>query len=495
MRKKVRLFEKLPDSLRWIVETVEQAGFEISIVGGAVRDMLIAGGYEKSRRDFDFDFATSATPQEIIKIFAHARHPEGKEHFTIPTGMKHGTITLIIRESVESFEITTYRIDEEYLDGRRPESVIFVRSLEEDLARRDFTINAMAYHPFREELIDPFDGERDIHDRLIRSVGDPLVRFLEDGLRPMRACRLSAKLHFDIERETFAAIPQSMESIKKVAMERFHDEFLKLLKTEKPSVGIEWMRRSGLLEYLIPELLEGYGINQNEFHRHDVYYHNLYACDFVPPEKPLVRMAALFHDIAKPRAKKFAESSGHGNVFYNHEVLGEKMTRRILKRLKASNQEIEWVCKLVRLHMFYYTHEWTDGAVRRFLRRFDGDVAFLEDLFLLREADRLASGTKQRTADILEEFRRHIQRILEQENALKVTDLDINGYDLMQNFDLKPSPIIGKILNYLLEIVLEHPEYNEKSKLLELTRDFLEGKIMHVALSESEDYTVEDEHL
>lgn len=493
MKRTLWLFEKIPLSIRWIIETVEKAGYEISMVGGAVRDMLLAGGYEKSKKDFDFDFATSATPQEIMRLFSHTRHPENKEHFIVPTGIKHGTVTLIIREPVESFEITTYRIDEEYKDGRRPESVIFVRSLHEDLARRDFTINAMAYHPLKGELIDPFGGEEDIRRRLIRCVGDPLVRFLEDGLRPMRACRLSAKLQFEIEEATFSAIPKSMESIKKVAMERFHDEFMKLLKTEKPSIGIEAMRKSGLLEYLMPELLEGIGVDQNEFHRYDVYYHNLYACDFVPPHKPLVRFAALLHDIAKPRAKKFAEQGGHGNVFYNHEVMGERIARRILKRLKASNQEIEWVCKLVRLHMFYYTHEWTDGAVRRFLRRFDGDTAFLEDLFILREADRLASGTKQRTADILEDFKKHIQRVLEQDSALKVTDLDINGYDIMQNFDLKPSPLIGQILNYLLEVVLEHPDYNQKNKLLELTKDYLEGKLLQFALSEESSAHQEEE--
>jgi len=487
------LFDHIPVSIRWIIETIEKAGHEVFMVGGAVRDMLIAGGYEKSTRDFDFDFATSATPQEILRIFSHSRHPEGKEHFVVPTGMKHGTVTLVVREPVESFEITTYRVDENYQDGRRPENVIFVRSLEEDLARRDFTINAMAYHPIRGELIDPFGGENDIQEKIIRCVGEPLVRFLEDGLRPMRACRLSAKLQFAIDPLTMAAIPQSMESIQKVSMERFHDEFLKLLKTEKPSIGIEAMRRSGILAYLMPELLEGIGIDQNEFHMYDVYHHNLYACDFVPPHKPLVRLAALLHDVAKPRAKKFAEQNGHGNVFYNHEVMGERMTRRILKRLKASNQEIEWVCKLVRLHMFYYTHEWTDGAVRRFLRRFDGDLAFLEDLFLLREADRLASGTKQRTADILEDFKKHIQRILEQENALKVTDLDINGYDIMQTFDIKPSPLIGKILNYLLEVVLEHPEYNEKPKLIKLARDFLEGKLIKVVFSEDSQPMEEEE--
>jgi len=488
---KINLFQEIPSSVRWIIETVEEAGFEIYMVGGSVRDMIIAGGYENSSKNFDFDFATSAPPQEVIRIFAQAKNPDGKEHFTVPTGIKHGTITLILREPVESYEITTYRIDEEYQDGRHPASVIFVRSLEEDLARRDFTINAMAYHPLRHELIDPFEGMFDIEKQQIRCVGDPLVRFLEDGLRPMRACRLSAKLKFAIEEQTFAAIPQSMESIRKVAMERFHDEIMKLLQTEKPSIGIEAMRKCGLLEYLIPELLEGYGVEQNEFHRYDVYYHNLYACDYVPPHKPWVRFAALMHDIAKPRAKKFAQHSGQGNVFYNHEVMGERITRRILKRLKASNQEIEWICKLVRLHMFYYTNEWTDGAVRRFLRRFDGDTAFLEDLFLLREADRLASGTKQRTADILEDFKKHIQRVLEQENALKVTDLDINGYDLMQTFQLTPSPLIGKILNYLLEVVLEHPEYNEKSKLIELTRDYLDGKLME--LSYSEEHNAEEE--
>lgn len=459
-----RLFQTgIPADLLFIHETLSTAGFEAYLVGGAVRDLLL---HPEAMSDIqDYDFATNADPQSVQRIFRQ------KGCHTIPTGIRHGTITLVLHES--HYEITTYRIDGDYSDSRHPDQVLFSQSLLEDLSRRDFTVNAMAYDLAQGLLIDPFGGLQDLESAIIRTVGEPLDRFREDGLRPVRACRFAAVLEFSIFPQTLEAIPQTLEAVRSVSMERIHDEMFKLMAAPRPSVGFEYMRQSGILEIFLPELLEGYQIPQNEFHKYDIYYHNLYACDAAPPDQPLIRFAALFHDIGKARAKEYALRIGNGNVFYNHEVIGEKMSYKIMKRLKFSNQHLEYVKLLVKMHMFYYTEDWTDGAVRRFLRKIDGNMDILNDLFRLRRADRKGSGMRDGEADILKVFRERIGYIMEQDAALKVTDLEINGSDLMQSLQLHPGPIIGRILNYLLELVLDQPELNNKEKLLELSRDYV----------------------
>jgi tRNA nucleotidyltransferase/poly(A) polymerase len=289
----------IPEDLVYISQTLRESGFEVYLVGGAVRDLILSGGYSHADlNDSDFDFTTSAAPQDVQKLF----RKNGKSRiFTIPTGINHGTVTVVIDKGDKSFhyEVTTFRIEGEYLDGRHPSNVQFAPSLKEDLSRRDFTINSMAYDILDKKLYDPFDGLKDIENKLIRTVGDPYERFEEDGLRPIRACRIAAQLNFNIEDRTFDAVKNSRHVVNKVSMERVHDELLKLMKSEKPSAGIEYMREGGLMVLFIPELLEGYSVPQNEFHKHDVYYHNILSCDAAPRTKPLVRIAALFHDIGK----------------------------------------------------------------------------------------------------------------------------------------------------------------------------------------------------
>lgn len=455
-----------PAELLQISKILKDGGFECYLVGGAIRDILHYGVKEGEHvREGDYDFATSAHPKQVMKLF------KSLKIFTVPTGLQHGTVVVVINDM--NFEITTFRIEEGYSDGRHPDNVEFSDDIITDLSRRDFTVNAMAYDVLEHKLIDPFGGKADIEKKIIRTVGSPLERFNEDGLRPVRACRFAATLGYRIEEETLSAIPQTLEVIKKVSKERFRDEILKLMKAKKPSVGLEYMRETGILDFLMPELMEGYGIDQNEYHEYDVYWHNLHACDAASRKFPLVRLAALLHDIGKPRSKDYALKHGNGNVFYNHQIIGERMAKKMLRRLKFSNTEIAFITHLIHLHMFYYTEDWTDGAVRRFLRNFDGDISFLDALFELRRADRMGSGTKKMDAPILKKFRKRIEKILQQDAALKVTDLDINGKDLMEHFKLSPGKIIGETLNVLLEEVLDEPSLNHQEKLLEIAKNFL----------------------
>ncbi|OHD57853.1 MAG: hypothetical protein A2014_11355 [Spirochaetes bacterium GWF1_49_6] len=455
-----------PPDLKFIVETLKYAGFEAYLVGGAVRDLIHRQVHHIEQiPEMDFDFATNADPQKIISVFS------GKRIFTIPTGLQHGTVTVVLNG--KNYEITTYRIDGSYADGRHPDHVRFSSSLEEDLARRDFTVNAIAYDILESRIIDPFGGTDDIRAKVIRTVGDPKARFSEDALRLMRACRIAAYMGYTIEERTLNAVRESAPNIKKVSPERIQEELMKLMKADIPSTGLEYLRDTGLLKLILPELTEGADVDQNEYHLYDVYRHNIYACDAVPKEKPLLRIAALFHDIGKPRSKDYALRIGNGNVFYNHEIIGAKMAHHVLKRLRFSNHASAYITDMVKNHMFYYTEEWTDGAVRRFLRKINGDPELLNDLFLLRKADRTASGVRKGDTSILERFRRRIEEIMQKDNALKVTDLALDGYAIMESFKIKPGKIIGELLNHLLEKVLDNPELNTPEELLKIGGEYL----------------------
>ncbi len=355
-----------------IARTITEAGFECYMVGGSVRDLIL--GFPV----YDFDFATNARPDRLMKLFRR----------TVPTGIKHGTVTVLLKE--HAYEVTTYRADGKYLDGRRPESVSFSDTLEEDVQRRDFTINGLAYDVMAERVIDLVDGIIDLRAGIIRTIGDPMDRFGEDGLRTYRACRFAAKLGFEIEEGTFEAIAKTLDVAAKVSVERVKDELVKLLETEKPSVGLEYMRKSGLMELFLPELARCYGVEQNKYHLYDIYYHSVYSCDAAPRGNYPIRLSALLHDIGKlPTIRKGDDGE---NTFYNHEVVGSRMTRKIMTRLKFSNEDIQRVVNLVNNHMFHYTDEWTDGAVRRFMRKVG--MENLEELFLLRRADREGNGMR-----------------------------------------------------------------------------------------------------
>jgi len=449
--------DKIPETLFRFSEKFGRHGKEAFLVGGAVRDYLITGGFTTS----DFDFATNARPHEVQRIFRR----------TIPTGIAHGTVTVLFEG--QNFEVTTYRSDGTYSDGRHPDSVCFSDTIEEDLLRRDFTVNAIACDLASLRFIDPYGGMRDLEQGIIRAVGDPLARFRDDGLRVLRACRFAGKLLFTIDLATEAAIPRALDVFKQVAAERVRDELFKIMESERPSVAFEAMRETGLLAIVLPELLEGYGVLQNEYHMHDIYYHNLYSCDAADRRLPLVRFAALLHDIGKKRALDNAHRRAgmDETVFHNHENIGARMADGALRRLKFSNHDRGHIVHLIRHHMFHYTDEWTDGAVRRLIRNVGEDD--LPDLFELRRADRIGNGKKRGPSRTLEKLQQRIHYVLEEQNALSVKNLAINGNDIMDVFEIRPGRIIGDLLASLLEHILDHPGDNTRERLLALSEKFL----------------------
>lgn len=449
--------EIIPKPLLDFVSEFRRHGKEAWLVGGTVRDFLLTGRIENK----DFDIATNARPKEVQRIFRK----------TIPTGIAHGTVTVLY--GGQTFEVTTYRSDGTYSDGRHPDTVCFSDTIEEDLMRRDFTVNAIACDLVDLRFVDPYGGMADLDRRLIRAVGDPLARFREDGLRTLRACRFAGRLEFEIDDATEAAIPLTLDVFRQVAAERVRDELFKIMESERPSIALEAMRDTGLLEIILPELLEGHGVAQNEFHLHDIYYHNLYACDAAPRDKPLVRFAALLHDIGKRRALDNAQrrTGSEDAIFHNHENIGARMANAILRRLKFSNSDREHVVHLIRHHMFHYTDEWTDGAVRRLIR--NAGIENLPDLFDLRKADRIGNGKKRGPSRTLEKLQQRIQRVLAEANAISVRDLAIDGNDLMESFNIRPGRIIGDCLAHLLERILDEPEKNTREALLAEAREFL----------------------
>jgi tRNA nucleotidyltransferase (CCA-adding enzyme) len=427
-----------------IIKALQNRGFAAYLVGGCVRDSLL--GLEPT----EWDITTAARPDEVGKIFAK----------TVPTGLAYGTVTVLLADG--QYEVTTFRSDEQYVDGRHPLNVKFTGDIHKDLARRDFTINALAYDPETRRLIDDFDGQADLQKKLIRSVGDPLARFSEDGLRPLRACRFMAKLNFKIEPKTEQAVQKTIAVFRKVATERVHDELVKMLAAEKPSIGLEEMRLTGLLREVLPELNECVAVLQPaEFHQYDVYWHSLCACDAAPKNNLIVRLAALLHDLGKPACKVDC-------TFYNHDQVGADLVETILRRLKFSNHEADRVANLVRNHMFDYNSQWSDAAVRRFLRRIGG-VQNVADLFALRRAD-VAAMVKVNDGAYLVELQGRIDKIVAEANALHVNDLKVDGHDVMQALRLPPGPRVGRILNDLLEKVLDDPALNERETLLRLIK-------------------------
>jgi len=432
-----------PKDLIGLIKTIKRAGFKCYIVGGGVRDILL------KLKPKVWDLTTDATPQQVTKLFKKV----------VPTGIKYGTVTVIINNI--PYEITTFRSDERYIDGRHPSKVTYSKDLHKDLSRRDFTINAIAYDPTTKELVDIFGGQKDLKAKLIRAVGNPVERFREDGLRPIRACRFAAKLGFKIEDKTLKAIPKCLSVAKKVSPERVHDELMRMLEADKPSIGLDLMRKSGLLHIYIPELLKGMGVKQPKpFHKDDVYWHNLYSCDEISKDKPVLRLAALLHDIAKPKCKI-------NQTFYNHENTGANMAEKIMRRLKFSNEHIKCVTNLIKNHMFNYTREWSDSAIRRFIIRVGLD--HLDDLFELRAADIRSMGRKVEPGHP-KDLRKQIKNILRRQNALHLKDLAVNGNDVMRLLGIGPGPKIGDVLNDLLDKVLDNPKLNTRSRLIELIK-------------------------
>ncbi len=433
----------VPVPVRDLLARLQGAGYRASLVGGCVRDLI------RGTQVLDWDVGTSAKPQEVMRLFPGA----------IPTGLKHGTVTVPL--SSGPCEVTTFRIDSGYSDARRPDRVTFTDDVERDLARRDSTVNAIAWDPISGEERDPFGGRADLKARTLRAVGDPGVRFHEDGLRPVRAARFAATLEFDLEPSTFEALSRAGEQVARVAAERIRDELVKMLCARQPSRGFEVLRRSGLLPIVLPELAACVAVPQNRYHAFDVYFHSLYTTDAAPAEKPLVRLAALFHDVGKPATR--AEKDGDF-TFYNHHFESARLAEAAMTRLRFSRDATEHVVHLVKNHMFDYRPEWTDATVRRFVRTVGAD--HVADLFDLRIADNLGNGLKTGFPHYLGELTDRITRVIEAQEALSVRDLKVDGADVMRELSLPPGPEVGRILERLLDEVIEDPTRNERKRLL-----------------------------
>ena len=464
----------IPEYVQKVGRILLKEGYDAYLVGGALRDIAMG------EKPHDYDLATNALPDEMLNMFPKA----------VSTGAKFGTVVALIQDKhreTHEVEVTTFRSEAEYVDGRWPERVDFVEDVDKDLGRRDFTFNAMALdlsqlklegsdEPKEGDIYDPYGGIKDIKNKLVKAVGTPIERFKEDGLRAFKACRMAAQLGFEIEKETLEAIKKSIPIASQISMERIRDEFMKmLLNSPKPSIGIELMRQTGLLAIFMPELLESVDVEQKLFHAHDVYWHALKTCDVAHDS---VKLAALLHDIAKPRT-----DMGNGH-FYGHDKMGSDLAEQIMKRMKFSQTEIKRVKILIENHMFHYPHikenmtdqereniekhEWTDSAVRRFIQRVGEEN--IDDLFKLRLADAQSNPSTAFKPDEITVLQRRISEVRKQDMALKVTDLDITGQDLM-DIEIKKGPKMGIILNELLDMVIEDPLLNTKDKLVEKAKE------------------------
>ncbi|QQR88999.1 MAG: HD domain-containing protein [Myxococcales bacterium] len=466
---------EVPKDLRDLLIQLEKRGFKAWVVGGSLRDRLL--GREVS----DWDLATNARPEQVIKAFARV----------IPTGLAHGTVTVRFRG--QSYELTTLRTERGYSDGRRPDEVHFVDTIEEDLARRDFTINAMAFDPGEQQLVDPYGGLDDLKRKTIRTVGQAEARFGEDGLRVLRAARFVATLEFDLDPATEAAIPGALEIFSKVSKERIRDEIIKTMKAKQPSLAFEVMRRTGMLDYVCPKLSDQFGCEQNKWHAFDVWHHTMACLDACPVERALtrpehyaehalvgrdhskdigLRMAALLHDIGKPATREHSLKT-NDFTFYNHEKIGARMAEKWLKEHRFSNAQTSFIVRLIEHHLVCYSADWTDAAVRRFIKRVGTDL--LDDLVALARADALAKG---RAVDeelaLLDELQARIASIQEQNHAISAKDLRVNGSDLMKELNLAPSKQLGLLIEALLEEVLEDPARNDYDHLIKRAKELLE---------------------
>lgn len=446
-------FRALPQSLVRLSRPFAENGHALYLVGGAVRDNCLG------KRNSDYDFATDATPQEVMRLFRRVA----------PTGLKHGTVTVLFEGG--SYEVTTFRCEADYSDHRHPAKVGFVKSLEEDLKRRDFTINALAVRLPSPEIIDLCGGLDDLRARTIRCIGAPEERFGEDALRMMRACRFSAALDFGIERGTFLAIQAMAPTIDYVSKERIQEELSKTLLSPSPRRGLQALSDSGLLDRILPDLAACRGVGQGDRHREDVFQHSLSALDIAASKgwSLPVRLAALLHDVGKPACR--AQAGPDAPVtFYGHDAAGAGMARRILKGLKYPNAVVDKVAILIRNHMFNYTPAWTDGAVRRFVLRCG--EANVEDVLRLRLADALAM-TPGAAVTLPAELADRIARI--ESPGLTVNDLALGGADLIA-MGLEPGPLFKEIKEFLLQQVLDRPELNNKADLGRIARGYLEGR-------------------
>jgi tRNA nucleotidyltransferase (CCA-adding enzyme) len=481
---------KIPKNVSHVTDTLEKAGFEAYLVGGCVRDLLmsqILSGVEGEREPKDWDVTTNAKPEQIIKLFEKTVYENtfGTVGVCVP---RETTENDVPRETYDIIEVTPYRLETKYSDFRHPDAVKFSDKLEDDLKRRDFTVNAMAFSS-KGQIVDLYKGQEDIKDKVLKTVGRPDERFSEDALRMLRAVRFAVQLDFSISHETSESILKNSQLIKNISQERIRDEFVKIIMSGNPSAGILVLQKFKLLSYIIPELEEGIGCEQSGEHIYDVWNHLLHALQHSADKNwPLeVRLSALFHDIGKPKSRRLAErddnlsgprprgpdhdkllsrSAKKKFTFYGHEVVSARMTKKILERLKFSNKEIELVDKLVRNHMFFSDTELiTLSAVRRIITKVGKENIWL--LMNVRECDRV--GMKKKEAPYrLRKYFAMIEEALH--DPISVGQLKIDGNFLIKNIGIAPGPRMGWILNALLEEVIDDPKKNTEWHLSELAK-------------------------
>jgi len=458
----------IPKQVKSILEKLEKAGFEAFVVGGCVRDLL------RKEKPKDWDIASNAKPEQVRKIFSKSFLDN-----------KFGTVSVLTNskdETLKEIEITPYRIESRYTDKRHPDIIFWAKTIEQDLGRRDFTVNALALKESgkKQIIIDPFEGKKDLGKKIIRAVGNPRQRFSEDALRLMRAIRFTITLgdKWKIEPKTKKAIKESAPLLKMISKERIRDELRKIINSERASEGVELLRKTGLLKYIIPELEEGYKISQNKHHIYGCYDHYLRSLDYAAKKNysEHVRLASLFHDIGKPRTKV---GKGADATFYNHEVVGAKMTAQILNRLRYSKKDIEKIVKLVRYHLFYYNvGEVSESSVRRLVRKVGPEN--MEELLQVRYADRIGSGCPKAEPYKL----RHLKYVIEKvsKDPISVKMIKASGKDVMEILKIEPGPRVGQVLDILLGEVLEDPKKNKRKYLLARIKDL--GRLKEKELEE-----------
>lgn len=489
-----------------VIQALEKAGFKAYIVGGSLRDLLL------NRPPKDWDITTNALPEAIQQIFPESVYENtfgtvgvkvsrftpafpGENGFWVTEAIKNESSEEITEKEI--IEVTTFRKESTYSDSRRPDQVTFVSSIEDDLARRDFTINAIAgkvgtlsttfptegtFVPVTIEVVDPFQGTVDLEKKVLRAVGNPEERFEEDALRLIRAIRLLSELkstkttpdplsEWTIEPETLAALKKLSDRISRVAPERIQAELSRIVLSPKPELGISLLLETGLLRFIIPELVEGVGVTQNLHHIYTVWEHNLRALATCPSKKLSVRLATLLHDVGKPRTKK---GEGYRSTFYNHDHVGARMTRKILERLRYPKKIIDHASMLVDNHLFYYNvGEVTEASVRRLIKRVG--LENMDDLMAVRIGDRLGSGVPKAKPYKLRHLEYMVDKVSHDPTSVKM--LSIDGVTLMRELQLSPGPKIGALLDCLLAEVIEEPKNNDSTWLLDRARELMDNDL------------------
>ena len=449
---------KIPLEVKRVTKTLETAGFEAYLVGGCVRDLLL------ERKPKDWDITTNANPDQIIGLFEHSFYEN-----------EFGTVGIVSDETTDktlkTIEITPYRLESSYSDNRHPDSVAFSDNLEDDLKRRDFTINALAYNILKDKLVDLYKGQEDLKEGVIRTVANPEDRFTEDALRLLRAVRFATELNFVIEKNTEKALIKLSNKLKNISQERIRDELIKILMAEKPMDGLILAQKLGILQYILPELEKGMGEKQKGAHIYTIWEHNLRALQHAADKGwPLnIRLSAILHDIAKPHTKRWNKEKEEF-TFYGHDVVGGRVSREILKRLRFSNQIIDVVTRLVRNHLFFSDiDQITLSAVRRIIKNVGPENVW--DLMKLRACDRIGMGRPKENPYRLRKYKAMIEETMKDPVSVKM--LKIDGNRIIEVTRETPGPKIGYILNTLMEEVLDNPKLNTAKYLEDKTKKLI----------------------